>query len=177
MPPGGRPESVRSWWSDSNPLLSGGPTLNLHTLAKPLMRRMYDREAQKTIDSMETETDLTEERFASFMGYLARVGPASGKARYLLSNLLQNIQERAPQARNLLHSLCCFQACADALGEVIDASSAEDTPVEEFLRDLLNAVHEGWGYKELYHCLGMKSGAAIVASEHTHIWRIRYVVF
>ncbi|KAJ6522659.1 armadillo-type protein [Mycena vulgaris] len=35
-------ESVRSWWSDSNPT---GPNINLHALAKPLMKRMYHRQA------------------------------------------------------------------------------------------------------------------------------------
>ncbi|KAJ6593244.1 armadillo-type protein [Mycena capillaripes] len=36
--------SIFSWWSDSNPGL-GGPTINLHTAAKPLMRFMYDQQA------------------------------------------------------------------------------------------------------------------------------------
>ncbi|KAJ6575949.1 hypothetical protein DFH09DRAFT_1453530 [Mycena vulgaris] len=35
-------ESVRSWWSDSNPT---GPNINLHALAKPLMKFMYHRQA------------------------------------------------------------------------------------------------------------------------------------
>ncbi|KAJ6522642.1 armadillo-type protein [Mycena vulgaris] len=35
-------ESVRSWWSDSNPT---GPNINLHALAKPLMKLMYHRQA------------------------------------------------------------------------------------------------------------------------------------
>ncbi|KAJ7276042.1 hypothetical protein C8J57DRAFT_1224175 [Mycena rebaudengoi] len=37
-------ESLRSWWSDSNPNLRG-PTINLHAAAKPLMRFLYDRQA------------------------------------------------------------------------------------------------------------------------------------
>ncbi|KAJ7491408.1 armadillo-type protein [Mycena galericulata] len=41
--PQSRP-SIYSWWSDSNPGLHG-PTMNIHTAAKPLMRFMYHRQA------------------------------------------------------------------------------------------------------------------------------------
>ncbi|KAJ7622203.1 hypothetical protein FB45DRAFT_1061796, partial [Roridomyces roridus] len=37
--------SIYSWWSDSNPMLRSGPTINIHAMAKPLMRRMYHRQA------------------------------------------------------------------------------------------------------------------------------------
>lgn len=36
--------SIYSWWSDSNPGLQG-PTVNLHALAKPLLRLMYKCQA------------------------------------------------------------------------------------------------------------------------------------
>jgi hypothetical protein len=52
MPPLTRQEtrvSVRSWWSDSNPLLNG-PTINLHAAAKPLMRFMHQRQALELIN-------------------------------------------------------------------------------------------------------------------------------
>jgi hypothetical protein len=51
MPPMTRQDtrtSVFSWWSDSNPLLKG-PTINLHAMAKPLMKRMYHRQALEFI--------------------------------------------------------------------------------------------------------------------------------
>jgi hypothetical protein len=51
MPPLARTDtraSVHSWWSDSNPLLKG-PTINLHAVAKPLMKRMYHRQAKEFI--------------------------------------------------------------------------------------------------------------------------------
>jgi hypothetical protein len=47
MPPLTRQDtrtSVFSWRSDSNPLLKG-PTINLHAVAKPLMKFMYHRQA------------------------------------------------------------------------------------------------------------------------------------
>ncbi|KAF7350423.1 hypothetical protein MVEN_01347300 [Mycena venus] len=40
--------SIYSWWSDNNPGLQG-PTINLHTAAKPLMRRLYHRQATQLI--------------------------------------------------------------------------------------------------------------------------------
>ncbi|KAJ7033932.1 hypothetical protein C8F04DRAFT_1260430 [Mycena alexandri] len=42
--------SIHSWWSDSNPGLLG-PTLDLHAMAKPLLRRMHDRQALKRIET------------------------------------------------------------------------------------------------------------------------------
>ncbi|KAJ6562435.1 armadillo-type protein [Mycena capillaripes] len=45
MPPLQRsptPQSIHSWWSDSNPL---GATIPIHTLAKPLSKRLYHRQA------------------------------------------------------------------------------------------------------------------------------------
>ncbi|KAJ7191774.1 hypothetical protein GGX14DRAFT_480934, partial [Mycena pura] len=42
------PQSVHSWWSDSNPLRVGA-TISLHTLAKPLMKQMYHRQARSLI--------------------------------------------------------------------------------------------------------------------------------
>ncbi|KAJ7456265.1 armadillo-type protein [Mycena galericulata] len=52
MPPLTRqrtPASIRSWWSDSNPRLQG-PTINLHAMTKPLLRRMHHRQALAFIE-------------------------------------------------------------------------------------------------------------------------------
>ncbi|KAJ6569291.1 armadillo-type protein [Mycena capillaripes] len=51
MPPLARQQthtSIHSWWSNSNPGLQG-PTINLHSVAKPLMRFMYHQQAVKFI--------------------------------------------------------------------------------------------------------------------------------
>ncbi|KAF7350393.1 hypothetical protein MVEN_01344100 [Mycena venus] len=40
--------SIHSWWSDRNPGL-WGPTINIHAMAKPLMRWMYHRQALQFI--------------------------------------------------------------------------------------------------------------------------------
>ncbi|KAJ7246019.1 hypothetical protein C8J57DRAFT_1523897 [Mycena rebaudengoi] len=43
-------ESLRSWWSDSTPNLHG-PTINIHTAAKPLMKLLYNRQASEFIST------------------------------------------------------------------------------------------------------------------------------
>ncbi|KAJ7465328.1 armadillo-type protein [Mycena galericulata] len=51
MPPLNRQQSrasIYSWWSDSNPGLQGA-TINLHTVAKPLIKLMYHRQARGLI--------------------------------------------------------------------------------------------------------------------------------
>jgi hypothetical protein len=75
MPPLTRQEtrtSVFSWWSDRNPLLKG-PTINLHAVAKPLMKFMYHRQAldfiRKNEDSPISATTL--EIYASYFPYVA----------------------------------------------------------------------------------------------------------
>ncbi|KAJ6522665.1 hypothetical protein DFH09DRAFT_1097053 [Mycena vulgaris] len=61
-------DSVRSWWSDSNPT---GPNINLHALAKPLMKLMYHRQALDYItehDSKPLSRDDME-IYASYLGF------------------------------------------------------------------------------------------------------------
>ncbi|KAK7028782.1 putative G protein alpha chain [Favolaschia claudopus] len=71
MPPLVRQQSrssIFSWWSDSNPNLSG-PTLNLHALAKPLMKLMYHRQAQEFI-AQSRGTPLLSDLLCIFSSYL-----------------------------------------------------------------------------------------------------------
>ncbi|KAF7356955.1 hypothetical protein MVEN_01031500 [Mycena venus] len=42
--------SIRSWWSDRNPGLQG-PTINIHAMAKPILRRMYHRQALEFVEN------------------------------------------------------------------------------------------------------------------------------
>nr|GAT60388.1 predicted protein [Mycena chlorophos] len=65
--------SVRTWWSDSAPL---GATVSLHSLAKPLMRLQYHREAQKFIQRQQN-VELSEASVKVLASYLVYkyVGP------------------------------------------------------------------------------------------------------
>jgi hypothetical protein len=52
MPPLTRTDtraSIFSWWSDNNSLLQYSPTINLHAVAKPLIKFMYHRQAKEFI--------------------------------------------------------------------------------------------------------------------------------
>ncbi|KAJ6522657.1 hypothetical protein DFH09DRAFT_1421594 [Mycena vulgaris] len=61
-------DSVRSWWSDSNPT---GPNINLHALAKPLMKLMYHRQTLHYIDKNRGKSLSREnmETYASYLGF------------------------------------------------------------------------------------------------------------
>ncbi|KAJ7456263.1 armadillo-type protein [Mycena galericulata] len=70
MPPLTRPpspDSVHSWWSDSNPRLQGA-TINLHTLTKPLLRRMHHRQALAFIEK-NRRAPLSREILDTFTSY------------------------------------------------------------------------------------------------------------
>jgi hypothetical protein len=59
-------ESLLSYWSDSNP---PGATISIHTLAKPLMKRMYHQQALALIKENEGMA-LTKEMLESYSSYL-----------------------------------------------------------------------------------------------------------
>ncbi|KAJ7622434.1 hypothetical protein FB45DRAFT_1006345 [Roridomyces roridus] len=93
MPPLQRQEtrgSLRSWWSDSNPMLHISPTINIHALAKPLMRFMYHRQA---LGIMEQNRDapLSEELLEIYSSYLS-------------SMILEAIMCRAPRKNWFKHA-------------------------------------------------------------------------
>ncbi|KAJ7707336.1 armadillo-type protein [Mycena rosella] len=60
-------DSVRSWWSDSNPT---GPNINLHAATKPLMRRLYHRAALDFI-KQNRASPLSSEDMEIYSSYLA----------------------------------------------------------------------------------------------------------
>ncbi|KAJ7630212.1 hypothetical protein FB45DRAFT_1058258, partial [Roridomyces roridus] len=72
MPPLQRQEtrtSLLSWWSDSNPLLQSGPTINLHAAAKPLIKWMHHQQALGIIEK-HNEVPLTAELLEIYASYL-----------------------------------------------------------------------------------------------------------
>jgi hypothetical protein len=74
MPPLTRQEthmSIYSWWSDSNPLLKG-PTINLHAVAKPLMKLMYHRQAMELIRK-NRGTQLSTAMLETYLSYFPYV--------------------------------------------------------------------------------------------------------
>ncbi|KAK7033775.1 hypothetical protein R3P38DRAFT_3498468 [Favolaschia claudopus] len=61
------PQSVHSWWSDSNSI---GPTISIHAVAKPLMRRMYHRQVRSFIKRNQ-DTPMTPELMEICLAYLS----------------------------------------------------------------------------------------------------------
>ncbi|KAJ7094096.1 hypothetical protein C8R44DRAFT_386195 [Mycena epipterygia] len=81
------PESLHSWWSDSNP---PGPTISIHTLAKPLMKLMYHRQVLGLIKK-NRDTPLSTEILEIYSSYLAfrYVSPSTKTA------ILRELSDRA----------------------------------------------------------------------------------
>ncbi|KAK7016341.1 hypothetical protein R3P38DRAFT_2445787, partial [Favolaschia claudopus] len=85
--------SLLSWWSDSNPNLQSPATINLHTMAKPLTRYLYHRQAMKIIQSYHGQPHTAEmlELYASYLPW--KFISASTKAM-ILSALILGLQHR-----------------------------------------------------------------------------------
>ncbi|KAF7296859.1 hypothetical protein MIND_00917200 [Mycena indigotica] len=60
--------SIHSWWSDSNP---SGATINLHSVARPLIHALYSREARKLTTSPPYLQQFTTEVAEQYLGFLA----------------------------------------------------------------------------------------------------------
>ncbi|KAJ7479050.1 armadillo-type protein [Mycena latifolia] len=74
-------DTLRSWWSDRNPL---GPNIDLHAAAKPLMRFMYRRDVLALI-ARTRGTPLSSEDMEIYSSYLAyKYVSSSSKATILM---------------------------------------------------------------------------------------------
>jgi hypothetical protein len=73
------PQSVHSWWSDSNP---PGATIPLHTLAKPLSRLLYHRQALGII-AKRGDDPLSKDIVETLTSYLVFV-PGTTSRRQLI---------------------------------------------------------------------------------------------
>ncbi|KAF7291311.1 hypothetical protein MIND_01275200 [Mycena indigotica] len=119
--------SIRSWWSDSNP---AGATINLHTLAKPLLRVMYDREVRKLL-KLGPGNENSGETVALLMRYLG--------ARYVAAStkivILGRLSRVVPEYREALLE---YRDCITTLLHTIDTRNLSvDTPNNrEFLRTI-----------------------------------------
>ncbi|KAJ7448805.1 armadillo-type protein [Mycena latifolia] len=106
-------DSVLSWWSDSNPV---GPTISIHAAAKPLMRRMYHRDALAFIRKNH-DIPLTNETLQIYSSYLSfkYVSPATKIA------ILEELSGRAdfpPDALVIANSPVLY--CVHELSRALD---------------------------------------------------------
>ncbi|KAJ6571490.1 hypothetical protein B0H19DRAFT_661849 [Mycena capillaripes] len=91
MPPPSRPQSIHSWWSDSN---KPGATISIHPLASRLSKLLYHRQVIGVI-KQSSPPPLSESELDAFVPYLPCVYhlvPCSGRAMTAStrSNLLWN---------------------------------------------------------------------------------------
>ncbi|KAJ7193604.1 armadillo-type protein [Mycena pura] len=82
------PDSVLSWWSDSNPT---GPNINLHAAAKPLMRFLYHKEATDFV-AKSRGTPLSSEDMEIYSSYLAYKYVSSDTKSILVRELQARVQ-------------------------------------------------------------------------------------
>ncbi|KAJ7658572.1 armadillo-type protein [Mycena rosella] len=145
------PDSIRSWWSDSNPR---GPNINLHAAAKPLMKLMYHRKALAYI-AENRGTPLSQENMETYSSYLSfkYVSPST-KTAIILE--LYNRARSEDEARIVVDS-----QVLDLVNEFLRSSDRKVLKSTCLMLGML-ACHES----TLEAVLGVTSGPQIVTLLH-----------
>ncbi|KAJ7928851.1 G-protein alpha subunit-domain-containing protein [Mycena leptocephala] len=105
MPPLTRQQthtSIYSWWSDSNPGLQGA-TINLHAIAKPLLKRMYHRQALDLIKKSR-DVPLSTEVLSIFSSYLPLNYVSFSTKAAILAELVERAEVDRDDARAIVSS-------------------------------------------------------------------------
>ncbi|KAJ7275990.1 hypothetical protein C8J57DRAFT_1466584, partial [Mycena rebaudengoi] len=90
MPPLTRQQtfgSTRSWWSDRNPNLRASPTINIHAVAKPLMKLLYNRQALEFISTIDHGIPLSAKDAEIYGSYLSCEYVSASTKSAILQNL------------------------------------------------------------------------------------------
>ncbi|KAJ7850009.1 armadillo-type protein [Mycena olivaceomarginata] len=106
MPPLNRQDSrpsIHSWWSDSNSLLVYGPSMNLHTAAKPLMRLMYHRQASDILRK-NRGSPLTTAILETYASYFPWDYVSWATKAAILSDLADRTESSEVEARAVVNS-------------------------------------------------------------------------
>ncbi|KAJ6576028.1 hypothetical protein DFH09DRAFT_1311479 [Mycena vulgaris] len=91
------PQSVHSWWSDSNP---PGATIPLHTLAKPLIKYLHRRQVSGIIEKSRS-SPLSKEVLDILKCYL-EAGEIASSTKIIILRDLGRRAQRKDQARTLV---------------------------------------------------------------------------
>ncbi|KAJ7479294.1 armadillo-type protein [Mycena latifolia] len=91
------PQSIHSWWSDSNP---PGATIQLHSFAKILEGFMHHRKALRFLSEWE-ESPLTQDRVDILISYLGWKGVQLSTKIAILQNLILRARSRQNDANIL----------------------------------------------------------------------------
>ncbi|KAJ7872107.1 hypothetical protein B0H13DRAFT_2553919 [Mycena leptocephala] len=125
MPPLTRTDthaSIFSWWSDSNSLLRYGPTINLHAVAKPLMRWMYHRQALDFIRKNE-DSPLSTETLEIYWSYFPWDFVSSSTKDTIVRELTRRIMAFSSRV----------------YGSKDDAQALVDSPVFHYIWEMLRS--------------------------------------
>ncbi|KAF7350407.1 hypothetical protein MVEN_01345500 [Mycena venus] len=95
--------SIHSWWSDSNPGLQG-PTINLHAAAKPLMRRIYNRQALQLIKK-NRGSPLSTTTLEIYLSYLPWKFISSSTKDVILEELMARSESEADAGAMVVSSV------------------------------------------------------------------------
>ncbi|KAJ7826829.1 armadillo-type protein [Mycena leptocephala] len=120
-------DSILSWWSDSNP---PGPTINLHAVAKPLIRFMYHQQVLDFIKGIRG-APLSEDTLQLCWDYLAYkyISPVTKKV--ILSELCRRV-DSIEEAHNVVDSVV-FRG-------VMELLQARDATVRAWTCEILGRV-------------------------------------
>ncbi|KAF7356746.1 hypothetical protein MVEN_01009600 [Mycena venus] len=108
--------SIHSYWSDSNPGLQG-PTINLHAVAKPLMRRMYHRQAMAFITKHRGDplSKTTLEIYSSYLPWNYVSWPTKAAIMSELSNkAISEVDARAVVDSSVFYHLVSMLGSPDS---------------------------------------------------------------
>ncbi|KAJ7844164.1 armadillo-type protein [Mycena leptocephala] len=124
-------DSILSWWSDSNP---PGPTINLHAVAKPLMRFMYHQQVLGFIKRIHG-APLSEDTLQLCWDYLAYKYISPATKAVILLELCRRV-DSIEEAHNVVDSVV-FRGVTELL-------QAKDATVRARTCEILAgvAVHE-----------------------------------
>ncbi|KAJ7829233.1 hypothetical protein B0H13DRAFT_1916631 [Mycena leptocephala] len=126
------PESIHSWWSDSNPV---GPTISIHAVAKPLMKRMYQEQVRSFIKRNHGTllSRATLEICISYLAYVQHkyISPATKTL------ILKELAVRAEVQDDPTTMLDSFLAEWDLVVELLSSS---DSQIRRYTCNVLGAL-------------------------------------
>ncbi|KAK7016347.1 hypothetical protein R3P38DRAFT_1402892 [Favolaschia claudopus] len=102
------PSSVHSWWSDSNPNLQSPATINLHTVAKPLEKYFYHRQAVNMMKK-KRQQPLDGELLEIYASYLPWKFVSMATKTMILDELGSRVSRNPSEAQTVFESPLFFR--------------------------------------------------------------------
>ncbi|KAK7057943.1 hypothetical protein R3P38DRAFT_1190155 [Favolaschia claudopus] len=113
------PQSVHSWWSDSNSI---GPTISIHAAAKPLMRLMYHRQVRSFIKRNQ-DTPITPELMEICLAYLSYKYILPTTKSLILKELATRVELYSHRDASLINE--SMELCSSLVLELLASSNTQ----------------------------------------------------